>query len=91
MTGNVFGGVLSLPEGHVGWLHEDAGTIGPRPFAVGLRILDSHDDRVRHLAWTRRPTVTVDVTDNDRAITEAELRPVVLADPDSLDKAERGS
>lgn len=88
MAGEIFGAVLPLPEGHVCRFHQDASALGPRPFAVRPRLLDPHGYRVSHLARTRRPTVTTNITDDYRTITELELRPMVLADPDTLNEAE---
>ena len=61
----------------------------PRPRAMGVRVLDAHHHRVRDLARSRGPALVADVTDDDRAVAETELRAVVLADPHALDEAKR--
>lgn len=90
MAGGIFGAVLPFPEGHICRFHEDLSALGPRPFAVLSRVLYPHRHRVSHLAWTRRPTVTTNVADDYRAVAEPELRPMVLADPDTLNETEGG-
>jgi hypothetical protein len=38
-----------------------------------VHVVDAHDDRVRHLTFLRRATVTMCIADDDRAVAEAEL------------------
>jgi len=55
---------------------------------VGACILDAHEHRVGHLARTRHPPIVAHLGEDDRARADAELRTVVLADEDTLDKPE---
>ena len=61
----------------------------PGPLAVGVRVLDAHGHGVCHLSHPRRPAVVAHVADDDRAVAEAELRAVTLADLQALDEPER--
>jgi hypothetical protein len=87
----VGGCVLSLAVLEVGRLHEYPGPVRSRSGAMGVHIVHTHRDRVRHLTFSRRATVMAHVADDDRAASEGELRAVVLTDLQSLDESERGA
>ena len=82
--------VLPLPVLVLRRLREDARTVRPRALAVGPGVVDTNHDRVAFLALASWAPVMTDIADDDGAVAEAELRAVVLADPDALDEAERG-
>src|SRR3954469_8101261 len=90
MPGRVLGRVLALAVLEVRRLHEDPGAVRARALAVGARVLDAHDDRVRLLARPRRAALAAHVAHDERAVPEGELRAVVLADLHALGEAERG-
>src|SRR5689334_22260021 len=73
----VLGVVLAFAVLEVGRLHQDAGTMGPRPLAVGTGVLHPHHNRVGGLAGARRTTVAADVADDQGAVAQAQLRAVV--------------
>ena len=55
-------------------------------------VVDTDHHRVRHLARSWRPALVTHVADDDRAaVTDVELRAVVLADPYSFDEPECGA
>ena len=56
----------------------------PRPLAVRAGVLHPHEHRARRLAGPRRAAVVAHVGDDHRAVAEAHLRAVVLADPHAL-------
>jgi hypothetical protein len=88
MTGEVLGGVLPLAEHHVGRLHQDLRAVLACPLTVGSCVLHPHHHGLGDLTRTRRPAITAHVGDDHRPVTDPELRPVVLADPQPLHKAE---
>ncbi len=90
MPGMVFGVVLPFPEGHVGRFHQDAGTVGSRAFAMRAGVLHPYRHRMSDLALPGRPAVAANIANDHRTVTDPELGPVVLADPDPFDEAERG-
>jgi hypothetical protein len=84
----ILGGVLTLTEGHVCWLHKDPSSHGSSPLEVGAAIPHSHQHRVGNLLRSRWPTVSVRVGDNDCALAELKLRAVVLTNLHALGKSE---
>jgi len=88
VPGGVLGLVLALAVLEVRGLHEDHGAVGAGALAVGVRVVDADDDRVRLLAGTRRPALVADVADDEAAVAEAQLRAVALADLQALLEAE---
>ena len=71
MAGEVLGAVLALAVLEVGRLHQDARPVRPRVLAVGVRVVDPHQHRVRHLARPRRPAIVAHVADDDRAVADS--------------------
>jgi len=84
----VLDGVLTFAKGHVSWLHENASSGGSSPFTVRTGIRHPYQDRVRHLTGSWWGAVSAFVSDNDRAIAELKLRPMVLANLHTLDESE---
>ena len=91
MVGQVLGRVLPLSVFKVGWFHEDACAMCSCPFAVGARILHPDHHRMRHLVRARWPTVIADIADDERPVAEAELRTVVIPNPNTFCKPERSA
>jgi hypothetical protein len=88
MAREILGSVLPFAVFKVGRLHEDASASRPCPFAVRPRVAHSHHHHVGNLAVARRTAVASHVADDYCPVAERELRPVTLADPDSLGKPE---
>src|ERR1700691_1123821 len=89
VAGEVLGGVLPLAVREVGRLLDDASTVLAGALTVRVRIVYTHHHRVRGLARPRRSAVVADITENHRAIANAQLRAVVLAYLHTLDNPER--
>ena len=64
--------------------------MGPRALAVGPGVVHTNHHRVGFFAWARWAPVMPHIADDDGPVADAELRAVILADPDALDEAERG-
>ena len=62
-----------------------------RSSPMGIDILDTHGDRMRHLSLSWWATVETHIPDDDRAFSDAQLRAMVLSDLKSLDEPERGA
>jgi hypothetical protein len=63
--------------------------VGAGALAVRAGVVHAHHDGVGLLVRARRATVVAYVAHDQPTVAEAELRAVVLADPDALDEAER--
>src|ERR1035437_8141167 len=83
----VLSGVLPLAVVEVRWLHEDASAVGAGVFAVGSRVVHTHHHRMRDFAPAWWPAIMSHIANDDRSLTKAELRAVVLADPYALDES----
>jgi hypothetical protein len=79
VTLEVLGGVLTLTEWLVGWLHKDPSSNGPSVFAVGTGIPHSHQHRVRDLTRSWQLALSKHVSNNDCVIAELKLGPMALA------------
>ncbi len=91
MAGGVFGGVLPLAVLEVPWLREDARAMFAGSLTVGVCIIHTYHHRVCGLRWARWPAIVAHIANDDCSVSKAELRAVVLADPDTLSKPESGS
>jgi hypothetical protein len=91
MAGGILGGVLPLAVLEVLRLHENAGAVCAGPLTVGLRIVYAYHHRMGGLPGPRRAAIVAHVADDDRTVSAAELRAVVLADPNTLEKPEGGT
>src|SRR5215207_11539210 len=82
--------VLPLPVLEIHRLHEDSRTVRPGALAVGPGVAHTNHHGVGFLALARWAPVMTYIADDDGPIAEAELGAMALADPDALDKTERG-
>src|SRR4051794_30965443 len=64
MPGGILRRVLPLAVLEVRRLHQDHRAVGAGALAVGDRVVDAHDHRVRLLARARRATVVAHVADD---------------------------
>ncbi len=88
MAGWVLGRVLTLPEREVSRFHDDGRAPRSGELVVRIDIVHPHHHRVRYLATPRWSTVKANVADDKPTLAEAQLRPVILPDPHTLDKPE---
>src|SRR5215472_15693599 len=63
--------------------------MGPGAFAVSVCVIDAHHHVVRELAGSWRPALSTHVGNDHGPVADTQLRAVVLADPNALDKPER--
>jgi hypothetical protein len=89
VAGEILSCVLPLAVLEVRGLHQDPRAVALCALAVRMCVLHAHEYRVRRFALAGRTAVAADVGHDHGAVAERELRPVVLADPDALDEAER--
>src|ERR1035437_10441829 len=80
----VLGRVLPLTVFEICRLHDDLRAVRSGALAVGARAVHTNHHRMRDLAGPRRPAVVAHVADDRRSLANAQLRAVVLADPDAL-------
>jgi len=85
----VLGGELPFAVLEVGRFQQNPCAVGPGTLAVRTRIVHAHHHRVRDLAGPGRPAIITHVADDHRAVSEPELRAVVLADAHAFDEPER--
>jgi hypothetical protein len=85
----VFGEVLALAGLEVGGLHQDTSAMGPGALAVPPNVVNAHHYRVRDFTRSWGPLFPADVGDDDSAVADAELRAVVLTDPQALLESKR--
>lgn len=64
--------------------------MGPGALAVGPGVVHTNHHRVGFFALAQGTPVMTSIADDDGPVAEAELGAVVLADPDALNKTERG-
>src|SRR4051812_14323759 len=90
VAGEVLGVVLALAVFEVRRLHDDACAVRASLRAVHPGVLHAHDHPMRRLPWPRGAAAVADVDDDERAVAELHLRPVVGPDEQAEPEAERG-
>jgi hypothetical protein len=86
VAGRIADGALALAVGEVVWLSDDLAAVAADAFAQRGNVVDSKHHRLRSLLAERRDTAMSDVSDDQRALAECQLRAVSWADPDALDE-----